>query len=138
MSSASTTTHGKLVLYADDAQFLDTDFIGHLPDLKRRVEETLSNALLWFTKNRLKVNPSKTELLVLKSSRQHIAGGLTVRFGDTTLVPVKSAKILGVQLDPSLTWEQHVSMVTRRCYSVLIGLARMQRRIPRHTKKTVD
>ena len=127
--------HGKLVMYADDTQFLDAESSGNLNELKRRVEETLSAALLWFTKNRLKINPAKTDLLVLKSSRKNVNFNFTVQFGNTEVLPVQSAKILGVYLDPNLTWEHHVAMITRRCYGILIGLARMQRRIPRETKR---
>ena len=127
--------YGKLVMYADDAQFLDADSPRNLPELKRRVEENLSIALLWFTKNRLKVNPTKTELLVLKSSRQNINFNFTIQFGNSVLVPVQSAKILGVHLDSCLTWEKHVAATARRCYCILIGLARMQRRVPCETRR---
>ena len=92
-------------------------------------------ALLWFTRNRLKGKPSKTELLFLKSPRQHVAHSLNVCFGATRLTPEQSAKLLGVYLDPNLTWERHISMITQRCYYVLIGLARMQRGVPLQTKK---
>ena len=48
----------KLVSYADDCQFFDADFPTEIPALKRRVEDTLSTVLIWFTQNRLKINPS--------------------------------------------------------------------------------
>ena len=48
---------------------------------------------------------------------------------------MKSAKVLGVHIDSCLTWEHHVAAITRRCYCIPIGLARMQRRVPRETKR---
>ena len=33
--------HGKLIMYADDTQFIDTDSPENLPQLKRRVEENI-------------------------------------------------------------------------------------------------
>ena len=57
--------HGKLVMYADDAHFWDAESPGNLPELKKRAEETISAAPLWFTKKRLKISPTKTELHVL-------------------------------------------------------------------------
>lgn len=104
-------------------------------ELKRRVEENFSIAQLWFTKNRLKVNPTKTDLLILKFRRQNADFHLTIQFGNTEIIPVQSAKILGVIPDSCLTWEQHIAAITRRCYCILIGLARMQRRVPRETKR---
>ena len=38
-----------------------------MSDLCTRVESTLGNVLNWFTQNRLKINHSKTNLLVVKS-----------------------------------------------------------------------
>ena len=52
-------------MYDDDTQFLDAESPGNLPELKKRAEETISAAPLWFTKKQLKTNPTKTELHVL-------------------------------------------------------------------------
>jgi len=64
---------GQLVMYADDAQFLDADTPANVGDLCARVETTLSVALNWFTQNRLKINPRKTDLLLVKSPRLKLA-----------------------------------------------------------------
>ena len=125
----------KLVMYADDVQFLDTDSPDNLAQLKCRVENTLSVALDWFNQNRLKINPSKTELVLLKSSRRNVDCDFTVKFGSSHVNCSRSAKILGVTLDSCLSWEQNVSAIVKRCYCILIGLARMQRRIPRDTRR---
>ena len=63
---ASHLPFGKQVIYADDVQFIDSDAVENLATLKQRVENTLELALKWFTQNRLKINPNKTELLILK------------------------------------------------------------------------
>ena len=91
--------HGKLVMYADDAQFLDTDMPDNFSQLKHRVENTLSVALKWFTQNRLKINPTKTDMVILKSSRTNTSSNISVRFGNSDITPVQSAKILGVTID---------------------------------------
>ena len=51
--------HGHLIMYADDAQFIDADAPVHVGDLRVRVEHTLETVLNWFTQNRLKIDPSK-------------------------------------------------------------------------------
>ena len=106
-----------------------------MPQLKCRIENTLSVALQWFTQNRLKINPTKTDMVLLKSARKNINCHFTVPFGNSDISSVQSAKILGITLDSSLTWEDHVTVIVKRCYSVLIGLAGIQRRIPRETKR---
>lgn len=63
---------GKQVVFADDVQFLDSEVTNNLNVLKKRLEHTLDIALKWFTQNRLKINTSKTELVVVRPIRQKI------------------------------------------------------------------
>ena len=111
-------------MYADDVQFLDSDLVENLTFLKGRMERTLEAALLWFTQNRLKLNPSKTELLLVKS-KQKRRDPLTIKFGDTEINPSPYIKILGVYIDSVLSWDKQVSQVTRRCFCVLVGLSKL-------------
>ena len=127
--------YGKLVMYADDAQFLDSDIPDNLPDLKERIESNMRIALTWFTQNRLKVNPSKTEMIVIKSRRLNADPNFSVLFGNSEITPAQSVKVLGVTVDSALTWDRHISTIMRRCYCVLIGLSRIRRRMPRQTRQ---
>ena len=127
--------HGKVIMYADDAQFLDTETPSNIQALKTRVEINLDIALKWFTQNRLKINPSKTEMIILKSSRQKSDIDFSVLFGSNEISPSSSVKVLGVTIDPHLKWEKHVSSVVQRCYMVLVGLARVRHRVPKDTKR---
>lgn len=131
---ASHLPFGKQVTYADDVQFLDSDVVENLASLKQRVESTLEVALLWFTQNRLKINPSKTELLFVKP-KQKRCDPLKIKFGDAEIEPSPHAKILGVYIDSALSWEKQISQVTRRCFYVLVGLSKLRHRIPLETKK---
>ena len=70
----------KLVSYADDCQFFDAETPSEIDALKHRVEDTLATVLTWFVQNRLKVNPSKTEMLVIKSRRQTANTDFSVSF----------------------------------------------------------
>ena len=126
--------YGKVIMYADDTQFLDADLPVKISDLKRRVEDTLAVAGKWFVKSRLKISPSKTEMLLIHSRRlQNIS--FSVSFDNSEIKPSNSVQILGVTFDSGLTWEPHVSAVVRRCYGILIGLARVRNRLPRETKR---
>jgi len=114
--------HGRIVMYADDAQFLDADFPSNFQALKTRIESSLLIAMKWFTQNRLKINPAKTEMIVLRSRRQNVNADFSVHFGDDEIYPSQSVKVLGVVIDPHLSWNCHVSSVVQRCYCVLVGL----------------
>ena len=130
----SHVVNGKLIMYADDCQFLDSDLPRHLSVLKQRVEDTLETALNWFTQNRLKINPCKTELLIVKS-RQRNVETFSIMFGENEIAPGPHAKKFGVYIDSALNWEKQVSQVCRRCYAILFGLSKLRNKIPVETKK---
>ena len=88
--------YGQLITYADDAQFIDADTSANIGDLREGVESTLDTALNWFTQNRLKINPSKTDLLVVKSKRTVITENIEIRFGSQNIRPSSSVKVLGI------------------------------------------
>ena len=123
--------YGRIVMYADDAQFIDADFPSNHQALKARIENTLHVALKWFTQNRLKINPTKTEMVILRSRRQSTNANLTVHFGNDEIVPKRSVKILGVVIDQHMSWDCHVSLAVQRCYCVLVSLARIRHKLPK-------
>ena len=127
----------KIVMYADDVQFLHLGSPSSIPELQSDVEGTLDNASHWFVQNCLKINPIKTDLLVMKSRRRRLESEINVRFEGTVIQPSANAKILGVIVDSGLTFESHVSAVIRRCYATLGGLSKSARGLPREVKKMI-
>ena len=128
---------GQLVMYADDAQFIHTDIPANAGMLCARMEETLSTALNWFTQNRLKINPRKTDLLLVKSPRINVNANIELHIGAAVVRPSSSVKILGVIVDSGLDWERHVSATVQRCYGTLVGLAKLSHQLPFETKKVI-
>ena len=128
-------SNGKLIMYADDTQFLDADQPTNIQALKSRIENSLSVALTWFTQNRLKINPAKTEMVTLKSRRLNLDKNISVSFGNDKISPVGSVKVLGVTIDSHLEWVDHISTVGKRCYCVLVGVAKARHKFPRCTRR---
>ena len=64
--------HGKVIMYADDVQLIDSEEPCNVELLQTRIESTLAIALAWFTQNSLKINPTKTEFLILKTRGRKI------------------------------------------------------------------
>ena len=108
-----------------------------MPKLKSDVESTLEIASHWFVQNCLKINPTKTDLVVVKSQRRRLDTEFTVKFGSATIRPSVATKILGVVVDSGLTFESHVTAVIRRCYATLGGLSRSARGLPRNVKQMI-
>ena len=127
----------KMVLYADDVQFIHGSDPHHIEALEIEISRTLSEAQRWFTENSLKINPQKTELVLISTRQRKIKHEFKVYFGDATLRPTSNAKILGFILDSNLTFEKHVSIIVRRCYATLSGLAKFSRQLPQEVKKLI-
>ena len=125
----------KTVLYADDVQFIHSALPNQQRELQRDIEATLSKAQRWFIENSLKINPTKTDLVLISSRQRRMGQNFEVRFGNSMIHPSESAKILGIILDSNLTFEKHVSVIRKRCYATLSGLSKFTHRLPEEVKK---
>ena len=127
--------YGKVVMYADDTQFLDAEFPSNAQALKVRIESSLHVSMKWFTQNRLKINPTKTEMIIMRSRRQKVNADFIINFGNDEISPRQSVKVLGVAIDQHLSWSEHVSAVVKRCYCVLVSLARTRHKMPKCVRR---
>ena len=99
-------------LYADDTQlyisFSSSDSPSHLSILS----STLDSVFDWFTSNRLSVNPSKTEFLLIGTPQQRSKlTSSTLTFQGTSLSTVSSCRNLGVIPDNDLSFKRHISSI---------------------------
>ena len=66
--------------------------------------------------NKLKMNDTKTEFIIFRMPQmKHDLNGLSVNVGDSQIVPSVKVRNLGVILDQSLTFNDHISAI---CQSV--------------------
>ena len=70
--------------------------------------------------NFLKLNDSKTEFLVMGSSKQlKQLNSSTIRIGDENITASASARNIGAIFDDKLTLKEHVNSVCKSCYLYL-------------------
>ena len=119
--------HGRLVSYADDTQLLDSAHPNNLSVLKARQEDTLRALLSYFTSNSLKMNSSKTTLLPVGTTQNlKKTFSFHLNLPGHVLTPSPFVKMLGVTLDPTLSWEKHISNVVKKCNSILLCLYKIR------------
>ena len=73
----------------------------------------------WFRANSLKVNASKTQLVVFGSHQKlqkFTLSEVSVTFGGVALQPCTEVKCLGVAFDIHLSLDQHISLQVFRGY----------------------
>ena len=78
----------------------------NLDNIVHRLENDCGIALEWFVDNFMKLNADKCHLLVLG---QRCDDPVTVRIGSTDVVNSSEEKLLGVQIDRELSFDNHVS-----------------------------
>jgi hypothetical protein len=104
-------------LYADDTQL----YISFLPSDAESslsiISSILNSVHTWLTNNRLTVNPSKTEYLLIGTPQQRSkVTNSSVSFCGNVLIDSMSCRNLGVIFDNQLSLKKHVSSVCQTSY----------------------
>jgi hypothetical protein len=103
--------------YADDTQL----YISFPPVLSASPLSLLSSTLdlvhTWFTNNRLCLNPTKTEYIIIGSTLQcSKLSSTTVSISGNSIAPVKSARNLGIIFDSDLSLHKHISSICQTSF----------------------
>ena len=106
--------------YADDHQLYVSFQPRNAADQDSAVsslQNCIAEVRAWMLVNKLKINDSKTEFLILGSKQQlqkvNIKG---VQVGDENIEPVTSVRNLGVIFDQNLAMDKHISKVCRTAF----------------------
>ena len=103
-------------VYADDTQ-ISVSFKCEDPlQALGKINLCISDIRRWMILNKLKINDAKTEFIIFRSTQmKHDFNSLSVNVGDSQIVPSVKVRNLGVILDQSLTFDDHISAI---CQSV--------------------
>ena len=97
------------------------------PSALRNVESCCRQIQIWMTKNKLKLNEQKTEVLLCgPSSRRETVPVDCLSVGEASIPFSNVVKTLGVTLDAELSMEQHVSAVVRSCFFHIRSLSKVR------------
>ena len=103
--------------YADDTQLYISFSSSDSTQSLARLSTTLDLVHSWFCANRLAVNPSKTEYLLIGTNQQHSKViNSSVHFQDLSLTPTDSVRNLGVIFDSNLDFKKHISSICRSSF----------------------
>jgi hypothetical protein len=126
-------------LYADDSQlyisFESQDSAISLNNLQL----CLASVQRWMTANKLKLNPGKTEFLLIghEPQRRKYLSKFPIQLMDVATKPSKTARNLGVIFDQNFNYRSHISMVCRSCRYHIRDLRRIRRCLTLENAKTL-
>ena len=110
--------------YADDNTL--TSFGKTLEDLIKKLEHECEVALTWFRNNKMMVNPNKFQAILLnKSKSTHVKA--TMNIGNEKIESLSANKLLGIEIDDKLNFNNHINTICRSAANQLNALIRLRR-----------
>ena len=93
-------------LFADDTNIYYEDKSLH--NLEKTVNQELRKLYLWLSVNRLSLNLSKTNFVIFHPFNKPLKENVTIKFNKKAISEKKSIKYLGVLIDSTLCWKDHI------------------------------
>lgn len=124
--------------YADDMQTYVSCEADDQLSASARLLDCIAEVERWMSSNRLKLNADKTEFIWL-GTRQQLAK-LRIQplvVGGQNIVPVQSARNLGVILDDQLTMDAHAKNIVRGCLYQLRQLRSVKRSLTQEARRAL-
>ncbi|PFX19180.1 putative RNA-directed DNA polymerase from transposon X-element [Stylophora pistillata] len=113
-------------MYADDTHL--TYAGSNLENVQFCLNEDLENVFNWLQANKLTLNMTKTEFMLI-GSRQRLntlTASPTIRMNNTQVSQVTATKSLGVIIDAKLDWYSHIEKLTKKIASGIGALKRIR------------
>ena len=121
--------------FADDLQiyvFFDPSKPGDRERAISQIKKCIAEVSAWMLINKLKLNPSKTEYILVQS-KHNLAkyGEFCIKVGDADVKPSASVRNLGVFMDRGNTCESQVNALCKKCTFHLRRIGSIRRFLPR-------
>ena len=104
-------------MYADDTQIYKSCRPSEIVDTINSIEQCISNVKTWMFHNKLQMNDDKTEAILFARkglATEHLPK--SIKINDTAINFVPMLRDLGVTLDSSLSFNQHVMNTCRSAF----------------------
>ena len=130
-------------LYADDSQLyisFHPSRPSELHGITDKINKCLAEIKSWMVKNFMKLNETKTELLIMGKPLvlQKFDLKVTIQFGSTDIAPTEckgdSWKSLGVKLDGALSMERQINSVKQKCSWTMTNIRNIGRYLDEEVK----
>ena len=122
--------------FADDTQM----FISFSPgESLEKIEICTKDLELWFCRNGLCLNPSKSECILLGSNQRlkHLTPLKYLHVADSEIALSSSIKTLGVTIDSTLSFDKHINSVSKSCNFHIKALRHIRPALTLESAKTV-
>jgi hypothetical protein len=117
-------------LYADDSSVYLTFEPRDIELAVDRVQTCVTAVRRWMSARSLKMNDSKSEVLLISSKQLHKKIDCpNVIIGDSNVKPGDVAKLLGVVLDKHISMEEHIAAICKSAHYHLYNIGRIRKHL---------
>ena len=118
-------------LYADDSQLYVSFSSGDSAAAPSDLQSCLASVQSWMSTNKLKLNPDKTEFLLIGNERQRskYLSMFPIELLGVETYPAKSARNFGVIFDKNFNFRSHISAICSSCIYHIRDLRRIRRHL---------
>ena len=99
-------------LFADDTNIYYEDY--SLQELEKKINKELRSLYTWLSVNRLSLNIDKTNFVIFHPFNKPLKYNVTIKINKKALNEKKSIKYLGMLIDSTLSWKEHVSYLSKK------------------------
>ena len=120
-------------MYADDTHLTYADKDVNI--IQSCLNEDLLNISKWLIANKLTLNMSKTEFMLIGSRQKlnTLTASPVLNINGTPLNQVSTSKSLGVLIDANLTWGSHIERLAKTVASGIAAIKRVRQFVPSNT-----
>jgi len=124
-----------LFQFADDLTNSASD--KDLEGLSSKLQRSYEKIKEFCEDRKLKINPSKTQLIIFKSSNKRLSENFSLSIDGFNISPSPTVTLLGVTLDQHFTMRPHIESVVKKCHGLLGMLRRAGTSLPRELLKLI-
>lgn len=128
----NSSNQAKFISYADDTAMFITATTE--TELELQGHRTLREFKQWADANYLRINSSKTKVVVYMQKGKQLRSSIKMKMGTDDLEIVNTVSTLGVTFSKDLSWNDHVEQFSKKLSSAVGTIARMKYFLPTKIK----
>ena len=126
-------------LYADDTQVWNSLTLNTFENSLSNLQNTLVSVQDWMQENKLKLNPDKTEFLLIgnKCHRNKLLSKFPINLLGNSIFPAPKARNLGVFFDEDFNFQIHINSNVKSCNYYIREIKRIRKYLDRDVAVSV-
>ena len=123
------------ILFADDMNIFYSK--NCLKTINKVIQAEFNKVTEWLNVNKLSLNITKTRFILFRSINKKPKHNIKITINDINIDQVKSTNFLGVTIDESLTWNDHITKVAKKISRTSTIIAKIRHFLNRNALKLI-